>query len=243
MDPSSPTAALRSFRGIDAPEAWVGSKSNLWPEDARRFDGRNLAHAIARELCARRFLPVKELFEAFEVFALARKTLRAPVVVDACCGHGLGGLVFAAMEREVERVVLVDRTRPPSAEATLEAVGAAAPWALEKVEWREELLRDVDAPPGASVLAIHACGLRTDAALDLAVRAGGSFAALPCCRPHRQHPAPQSLKNALGPDVAIDVHRTYALENAGYVASWKQISPAITPMNRLLIGRAPRASQ
>ena len=58
----------------------------------------------------------------------------------------------------------------------------------------------------------------------------------PCCRPHRLHPAPDVLKRELGGDVAIDVHRTYVLEDAGYRVRWKSIPAAITPMNRILIG-------
>ena len=139
------------------------------------------------------------------------------------------------MEREVERVVLVDRTRPPSAGAVLDAAAAVAPWVAPKVEWREERLGAAPLPAGASVVAVHACGLKTDHAMESAIEAGGAFAALPCCRPHRRHPAPESLKNALGPDVAIDVHRTYALESAGYRVAWREIPGAITPMNRTLV--------
>ena len=69
------------------------------------------------------------------------------------------------------------------------------------------------------------------------------FAALPCCRPHRLHPAPESLKNALGADLAIDVHRTYRLEEAGYRARWQEISSAITPMNRVLSARRGEATE
>ena len=70
----------------------------------------------------------------------------------------------------------------------------------------------------------------------------GGVAALPCCRPHRGHPAPEGLKLAIGPDRAIDVHRTYALEQAGHRVRWRSIAPTISPMNRVLIARAPRGA-
>lgn len=236
----APPPTLRFFRHVPADDRWIGSRGGLAPGDAARFPGESLAHAFARALCARGAVPAKELFEATETFALARKALRGPVVADLCCGHGLGGALFALMERSVERVLLVDRRRPPSADVVLDALDDVAPWARPKIEWREARLERLELPAGAGVLAIHACGLRTDAALRLALDAGGPFAALPCCRPHRSHPAPQGLKNALGPDVAIDVHRTYALEARGYRVAWKEIARPITAMNRALVATRGR---
>lgn len=185
-------------------------------------------------------MPAKELFEATETFELVRKRVRGPVVADLCCGHGLAGLLFAIFERKVESVLLVDRERPASADVLLEVAAEVAPWAPGKIEWRQESLKRTELPQGTGVIAIHACGLRTDASMKLAMEAGGPFAALPCCRPHRLHPAPESLKNALGADVAIDVHRTYQLEGADYTVRWQEIASAITPMNRVL-SAAPRA--
>lgn len=239
---STPAPNLRFHRHVPADDPWIGSRNGLGPRDATRFSGTGLADAFARALCARSAVPVKELFEATETFALSRKALRGPVVADLCCGHGLGGALFALMEREVERVVLVDRTRPPSADVVLDALDEVAPWARPKIEWRTTTLKRLELPPGAGVLAIHACGLRTDAALEHALASGGAFAALPCCRPHGTHPAPLGLKNALGPDVAIDVHRTYALEARGYRVAWREIARTITPMNRLLVARRPEGA-
>ncbi|MEL6906766.1 MAG: methyltransferase domain-containing protein [Planctomycetota bacterium] len=234
---AAPRARLRAFRSIDAADPWIGSRNSLRPRDADRFEGDTPLARLARALCERSALPVKELFEAAEVFALARKRVRAPVVADLCCGHGLGGILFGLMERSVERVLLVDRVRPASADVLLDAADEVAPWVRPKVEWREARLERVEVPAGAGVLAVHACGTRTDRSLEVAVQARGPFAALPCCRPHRRHAAPDALKRALGADVAIDVHRTYALEAAGYWTWWDEIAPEITPMNRLITAR------
>lgn len=237
--PDGGLRALRFFRHIAADDPWIGSRSSLSPRDAERFPGDNLAATFARALCERRAIPVKELFEAVETFALVRKVLRARALADLCCGHGLGGVLFALMERQVDRVLLIDRERPPSADKVLAAAADVAPWVAPKIEWRETQLKRVTLDPGTAVLAIHACGLRTDTAIDMALQSRGPFAALPCCRPHSAHPAPLSLKNALGADIAIDVHRTYALEAQGYRVSWKDISKTITPKNRTLIAKAP----
>ena len=233
-------AKLRFHRELSSRPSLHGSRSTLRPEDARLFTGDSLPAAFARALCKRRATCLKELLEATEVFALARKVVRAPVVADLCCGHGLAGLLFAIFEREVERVHLVDRERPASADLILQAAADVAPWAPPKVEWRREQLKRTTLEPGTGVIAIHACGLRTDRAIELAVEAGGAIAALPCCRPHRGHPAPEGLKLALGADEAIDVHRTYALEEAGHQVRWKTIAPTISPMNRVLIASARR---
>ncbi len=231
---AAPRSRLRFYRHIDASSPWVGSRASLRPRDAEQFQGDSLQAALGRALCERSALPAKELFEATETFELVRKRVRGEVVADLCCGHGLAGLLFAIFERCVERVVLVDRERPASADVLLEVAADVAPWAPAKVEWRTESLKRTRLDPGTGVVAIHACGLRTDASMDLAMEAGGAFAALPCCRPHRLHPAPESLKNALGADVAIDVHRTYQLEEAGYSVRWQEIAGGITPMNRVL---------
>jgi len=234
------SAKLRFHRELSSRPSLHGSRSTLRPEDARLFTGDSLPAAFARALCKRRATCLKELLEATEVFALARKAVRAPVVADLCCGHGLAGLLFAIFEREVERVHLVDRERPASADLILQAAADVAPWAPPKVEWRREQLKRTTLEPGTGVIAIHACGLRTDRAIELAVEAGGAIAALPCCRPHRGHPAPEGLKLALGADEAIDVHRTYALEQAGHRVRWKSIAATISPMNRVLIASARR---
>lgn len=231
---------LRFHRELSSRPSLHGSRNTLRPEDARLFPGESLPAAFARALCERRATCMKELLEATEVFALARKAVRAPAVADLCCGHGLAGILFAVFERQVERVLLVDRERPPSADLVLEAAADVAPWATPKVEWRREQLKRTSLEPGTGVIAIHACGLRTDRAIELAVESGGGVAALPCCRPHRGHPAPEGLKLALGADEAIDVHRTYALEQAGHRVRWKTIAPTISPMNRVLIASARR---
>ncbi|MGB0332920.1 MAG: hypothetical protein ACPGPE_14010, partial [Planctomycetota bacterium] len=162
---------LHFLRSLSDRPSLHGSRNTLRPEDARLFPGDSLPAAFARALCERRATCLKELLEATEVFALARKAVRAPAVADLCCGHGLAGLLFAVFERRVERVVLVDRERPPSADLILQAADDVAPWAPPKVEWRREPLKRTTLEPGTGVVAIHACGLRTDRAIGLAVEA------------------------------------------------------------------------
>lgn len=218
-------------------------RTRLGPLDAQLFPGEGLGDQFARALCELHALPFKELLEGFEFFHRCRKALRAPEVADVCCGHGLVGVLFALFERDVKRVILLDRQRPGSFDRIVEAADRVAPWTRPKLSYVETDLKRAKSHvnSGCSVVAVHACGMRTDRALDLALHTGGPFAAMPCCRPHRQHPAPDGLKRALGADLAIDVHRSYQLEEAGYRVRWDAIPAAITSHPRMLTG-APRRS-
>ncbi len=190
-------------------------------------------------LAERRAINIKEVLESFETFSRIRRRLRAPVVADLCCGHGLTGLIFAAVERSVEQVVLLDYKKPPKADLVVEAVVEAAPWAAKKIRWVENRIEDADQhiDAGASIVAVHACGVRTDRAIDAAVAIeAGAVALLPCCYKHTGRSAPKGLRDAFGAELTTDIERTYRLEAAGWKVAWATIPEAITPMNRLLIG-------
>ena len=51
---------------------------------------------------------------------------------------------------------------------------------------------------------------------------------------------PAAIQFELGTDLACDIHRTYLLQAVhGYNVDWAAIPKAITPKNRLIIGRPP----
>ena len=94
--------------------------------------------------------------------------------------------------------------------AVMEAVAAVAPWAVDKINYLEmriqragEHLQDGDA-----IVAVHACGVRTDRCIDLALTLRSPMALLPCCYSQTAATAPRALRKALGADLATDVHRT-----------------------------------
>jgi len=190
-----------------------------------------------RELAHERAMSIKEMTEAFEFFAVTRKYMRAESMIDLCCGHGLVGLLYAAIERKTCEVILCDRRRPERFDHVWRAATTAAPWIVDKVRWVEGDLAETRAtlPAGSSVVGVHACGAVTDLCLDIAADLGGPVAVMPCCRDHSHSGAPEGLSTALGADVAYVVHRTYALEARGYRVRWRSIPSAITPMNRVLI--------
>jgi len=184
-------------------------------------------------------MPFKEVLESFEFFACVRNRIRSKSVADLCCGHGLVGILFAMFQRDVENVCLLDKVRPNSFDLVLDAAQAVAPWTGAKIKYVEAPLNQslCHVESGTAILGVHACGARTDKCIEHAISLRSTIAVLPCCRRHRLHPSPECLKTLLGADIAIDVDRTYRLHAAGYHVRWDQISPRITEMNRVLIGR------
>ena len=233
----------RAFRGLRALNTEHGRTiSRLrhrmmpgWTDDI--FDGEGLPDRLARSLGAHNAIDLKEFCEAFEFFERTRKHVRAPVVADLCCGHGLTGLLFAAFEKRVEQVVLVDRRRPKAFDRVHQAVVDVAPWVAAKIDFREARLRDCALPEGASVLGVHACGVRTDQCIDQALKTGGAVALMPCCYDKaaaRRIDSP--FLEALGVEQTLDIERTVRLRGAGYAVEWSAIPRCITPMNRVLLG-------
>ena len=218
---------------------YAGAKVRIGRNSLPFFAGDTLAERLVRELAHERALPIKEVVEAFEFFAVVRKYLRlTPTIVDLCSGHGLAGILFAAFERRTQEVVLADKRKPLHFEHVWRACTKAAPWIEDKVRYVEGELADVrgELPAGGAVLGVHACGALTDACIEIALELGGPLAVMPCCRARAKNTAPQGLRQALGEDVAYDVDRTYAIERGGYRVRWREIPEAITPMNRVLIG-------
>lgn len=236
--------AFKAFRSFNAPELrhLAGMRGRIGSYGANHFQGPGLPDRIVRALAARFAVDAKEVFESFELLERVRHRVRAPVLADLCCGHGLTGLLFAAFERRVERVLLVDHARPKSHDNAYEAVVEAAPWVADKVEYIEAPLAKAASviPDGAAIVAIHACGVRTDRCLDIAIARQGPIAVMPCCYHQTADPTPRALRRALGEALATDVHRTYRLEAAGYDTDWTAVPAEITPMNRVIVATPKR---
>jgi hypothetical protein len=217
----------------------ANSRSRAGPYWARHFPGDSAAEKFARALAHRRALPVKEILESFEFFEHIRRHVRGDRVADLLCGHGLVGILFAVLERP-EQVFLVDRKRPPSVDVVLEAAAEVEPASVHRVTWIADKLSHLERllPPVSTVLAVHACGARTDQCLEVALTRGADVAAMPCCHVEPLS-APRALRDSLGVVLASDIDRTYRLQAAGYTVRWREIPAAITPMNRILLGSAP----
>ncbi len=228
---------LRVFNDASV-RGYASVKARLGENSLGHFEGDSLAERVVRELAYERALPVKEVVEAFEFFAVVRKYLRrSPHIVDLCSGHGLAGILFAIYERRTASVTLCDKRKPERWDHVWRACVKAAPWIEGRVQYTEGRLQVTreSLPQGAAFLGVHACGQLSDLCIDIATEREGPLAIMPCCRAHAQNPAPKGLRQALGEDVAYDVDRTYALERKRYQVRWREIANAITPMNRVLI--------
>lgn len=89
-------------------------------------------------------------------------------------------------------------------------------------------LNDERIPEGASIISAHACGIRSDLCIDIAIEKHAPLAILPCCYLKAKCEAPRVLQDRFGFSVAYDVDRTYTLERAGYSVTWSEIPPAIS---------------
>lgn len=221
-----------AFPAFNAPELTrvAGSKSTISTSTKRLFPGDDAWSRLARELADRQALSIKEVFESIEFYVRVADRLRASRVADLFCGHGLVGLLFAAAGSDT---LLMDKRVPTARNLALQAVEAVWPGTRDRVRY-ESRVRDLAS--GTAVVAVHACGPRSDQAIAAAVACGGDVAVMPCCYPN-DAPGPPAVRHALGRELAWDVHRTYQLEAKGYKVRWDAIPDAITPMNRILVGR------
>jgi hypothetical protein len=235
------TAPFRVFRQFTEGETdrLTSSKSSIDPSSClRHFPSDEPADQVARAIGGRRATSIKELIESFEFYEQTRKTIRARNMIDLCCGHGLTGMLFAALDRSVESVTLVDHRKPKCHDVILEALCDVTPWTRDKIrylEWPESDWDEIETDPAdTSVIGVHACGSLTDRCLNFATSRSLPIAVMPCCYPYDDCPAPVALQRALGSEQAFDVDRTYRLEREGYRVKWSYIPKSVTPMNRII---------
>ena len=234
------SASFKAFRQFNDPQRQVltGLRMTLGHAHKKHFSAARHMDRLALSIAERRVLPLKELFESAELYMRVRRRIRAQTVADLCAGHGLVGLLFAAFERSVERVILLDRRQPDSFARIREAVIEVAPWVADKVTYIETSVEQASQhlPDGAGLIGVHACGVRTDRCLELAVEKHSPVAVMPCCYAQTAKRAPRALVTAMGAELATDIDRTYRLERAGFSVAWSEIPVSITPKNRVIIG-------
>ena len=155
---------------------WMSSRTSINQTTADRyFTADTLQNKLVHAIAAEHFFPLKEVFECFEFFARIRKTARSSVVADLCCGHGLLGVLFAVFERQVERVILVDKEEPPSRARLIACATKVAPWIAPKLTNVAAKIA-MDSPwleSGCSIVSAHACGLLSDLCIDIALEVQG----------------------------------------------------------------------
>lgn len=214
----------------------TSGKNRLTRHDLGRFAGESLFDRLGRAVCEAGVLPRKELYEAWEVARRVRRKVRGGRVVDVAGGHGLLAQVMLLIDGTSPEAVVVDPAMPPSAAALHEALTGVWPALGGRVRWIAAPLAEVPLGPGDVVVSSHACGALTDEVLDAAAAAGAPVAVLPCCHDDTTcDPGP--LRGWMDLALAIDARRALRLEARGYQVWTQQIPAAITPKNRLLLGR------
>lgn len=212
----------------------LGSRQRLTRRDLHRFSGDSLFDVVARTVCEAECLPRKELYESWAVVRKASRRLKGRPILDLAGGHGLAGWLMLLHDRSAPTATCVDIHIPASAARLGAAMSERWPRLAGRVELREARLEDADIPDGATILAIHACGGLTDAAIGLAIASRAGIAALPCCHSHGKNDA-GGLEGWLPTSVAIDTTRAARLRQADYRVWTSTIDDAITPENRLLM--------
>lgn len=229
---------FRVFRKFETEELWLARwRRRMDPVAVGRLAQRGRVGQVLAALATERCIRVKEVIESFEVYACVQKRLNTSRVIDLCCGHGLTGYLFAIFGRHVEEVVLLDREESDSAVATRRCLELAFPEVAGKVRRVTSTLKRFQPrlEPDTGLIAVHACGSRTDRCLDFAIAQNRPVVVVPCCYSGTGQNAPRAVRASLGVEVAADIERTYRLEEAGFVVEWDTIPEAITPMNRVII--------
>jgi hypothetical protein len=216
------------------------SRSRLHPGCAPLFPAQNLRDRVARAVCDARCLARRELFESWSFVDRARRHLDADVVWDLGAGHGLVAMLLAILEPELREVRAVDRRKPPSFAKLRAALEPAFGPRLAKVVYDERAIDRLE-PPGERIFvtAVHACGRRTDDAIDLALAARSSVALLPCCHDASIHALPGALLGRWSKRDAVDLTRIFRLEAAGYRTLSRRVDDGVTACADAIIGLAP----
>ncbi|MFO1520570.1 MAG: PAS domain S-box protein [Kiritimatiellia bacterium] len=192
MTETTSSPGFKFFRQLNTVDdrSWLGSKTTFTLVTARRYfpsDSRQdrLARALGAGAAGEEVLECCEFFE------------HPPGDAGAGGGRPLlrprsAGPALPLFEKETREVHLLDERIPPVSGASIDCVAGLAPWVAEKL--RPASL-DIGAaasllPAGASIVSAHACGVLTDACIDLAIRKRGAVGVLPCCHPERLCPAP-----------------------------------------------------
>ena len=212
------------------------SRGRLTDRDLPRFPGPTVFDRIARAVCAAGCLPRKELYEAWEVARRTRRLFRGGRVVDLGSGHGLLAQVMLILDNSSPGAIAIDKTQPPCAARTHQALVDVWPRLAGRVTFLEGDLESVPLSSDDVIVSSHACGRLTDAVIDAALSANARLAVLPCCHDFAACET-GGLEGWLDSALAIDVRRAARLEAAGYRV-WTQTIPVeVTPKNRLLLGR------
>jgi len=218
----------------------MSSKSRLTEKQLSVFPGGSLFEKIARAVCNAGTLPVKELYEAWEVARRVRRKYRGGRVVDLACGHGLLAHIMLLLDDSSPEAVAVDSSVPKNAFLLSESIIEAWPRLRGRIHYIKARIQEIEIFPEDLVISVHACGGLTDTVLETACNAGARVAVVPCC--HDMEVCDTGgLEGWIDGPLAVDVTRAARLRAHGYTVTTRRIPGDITPKNRLLMGHRDHA--
>jgi hypothetical protein len=201
-----------------------------------RFTGPTLFDKIGRAVCTAGTLPAKEFFEAWEAARRIRRQFRGGRIVDMAGGHGLLAHILLLLDDSSPQAVVVDINRPASSNSLAAALVDQWPRLKGRISYTITPIEAFDVQPDDLIVSVHACGALTDTILDMAVTMGSRVAVLPCCHDLKRCDT-GGLQGWMDGPLAVDAARAARLRAAGYRVFTRTIPSAITPQNRLLLGR------
>lgn len=216
------------------------SRKRLHPGSAKNFPADTVHDRVARALAAASCVPRKEFFESWSFVHRIRRHLDAPVVWDLCAGHGLVAFLLALLEPDLVSVRAIDKRKPLSFERVRAALAPLGEARIAKVVYDERALEALDAPREKVFLtAVHACGRRTDRAIELALAGHCSIAVLPCCHDASDVTIPAAVLQRWSKREAVDLARIFKLHQAGWRTSSKRVDDDVTTCADAIIAVAP----
>ena len=176
----------------------------------------------------------KEIRESLDFVARIDDLAHHRKVLELCSGHGLIGQLLGIKDTvSVRQACLTDCKSRGFLEGYFNNYGKVLFDQIDILKEHDEIL----AWDFGLVIAMHACGNLTDAAIDIAIEKGADIAICPCCY-HKAKVARQmaSLARAIGKPMACDSFRLARMAAAGYNVTLRKLNISISPCNNILIG-------
>ncbi|HZV01041.1 MAG TPA: methyltransferase [Planctomycetota bacterium] len=220
------------------------SRKRLHPGAAINYPGDTVHDRVARALASASCIPRKEFFESWSFVNRIRRHIDADVVWDLCAGHGLVAFLLALLEPQLRVVRAIDKRKPLSFERMRVVLAPLDEARVAKVSFEEVSLGKLEPPRDRVFLtAVHACGRRTDEAIEIALAARSSIAVLPCCHDVSEVEVPEAIRQRWSKKEAVDIARIYKLHAAGWRTLSRKVDEDVTQAADAIIALAPLPGQ
>ncbi|MEW5819565.1 MAG: class I SAM-dependent methyltransferase [Cyanobacteriota bacterium] len=215
------------------------NKNHLDARYSTYFNSNTVIDKLSLAICDADFLSKKEYCESVEVLRQVQRFIKSNQnvnIYDICGGHGFVGILLALLSRGVKKSFIVDLKKPVAYEKIMKCASFVNENIVEKVEFLQQDYNDIDFEPNSIIIAIHACGTRSDSIINLAIKKNMAFVIMPCC--YTKESLPYGLKRfteVYDLKDFVDISRINTGFNSGYDVFIRKISSKVTPMNKIFI--------